>query len=467
MGRLDDYQILVGRAASKMTRRRGMQSSAAQKAEPCDGDSNSTSNDSSSGLLFLGNPHQSVPVALLRDPRLGAVDKIGWQMMRLCTTDDQCTAFPSYDDLQPMLSSGIGKIASRGTVARVVAVLRLTRWLSLCHRARNTLNGRVVGNVYVLHDEPLSPVEGAMLDREYIDLVAKCREHKDRVVREVAGSVYQEMTDAGVWIRPKPLDRLNQRAKRFQEMHGQQGQPSVATGNENTRTEAGVGDTSQFASRTKSRNNNLDLSSRRELSEEQSRTNLSSHSELSLKSNTYRLVRVANSDPTVVRSSNKHTYCTTPPSDERELFWPGNLEFGPGERDDIAMKLGPLPIDMRQAVLDETAGQVAAGKAQNAPGLLHGLVKRALTGQFRPTRYAQSIADRRGERYVAEPPPSAPAGAGASVNTGAVVRSGHEGRTSASVASGNAEGQGKCRLESLSAEGAEARRQMLTMLGLN
>src|SRR5690554_3597980 len=150
MSRIADWEILIGRAASAMTQRRGDHAPASQHSDNAAG-------EPSDGLVFLGNVHDTVPRALLLDRRLGAVDVLGWQMIRMLCNADRTTAFPTYDELQPLLRSSIGSQASRGTVARVMAILRLTRWLSLSHRARHETNGRVIGNVYVLHDEPVSP----------------------------------------------------------------------------------------------------------------------------------------------------------------------------------------------------------------------------------------------------------------------------------------------------------------------
>lgn len=52
-----------------------------------------------------------------------------------------------------------GKHASRETVAKALTVLRLTRWLSLGRKVRNEISGQVQGNVYLLHDEPVTPAE--------------------------------------------------------------------------------------------------------------------------------------------------------------------------------------------------------------------------------------------------------------------------------------------------------------------
>jgi hypothetical protein len=52
-------------------------------------------------------------------------------------------------------------------------VLRLTRWLSLVRHRRDPKTGRVLGNLYVLHDEPLTLYENIQLDPAYLPLVSQ------------------------------------------------------------------------------------------------------------------------------------------------------------------------------------------------------------------------------------------------------------------------------------------------------
>ncbi|RCV86894.1 STY4528 family pathogenicity island replication protein [Billgrantia montanilacus] len=402
MGRhVADWQILVGRAASAITQRRGTHATAQEGG-----------NESPDGLLFLGNPHETVPRALLLDRRLGAVDILGWQMIRLLANADRTTAFPTYDDLQPLLRNGVDSQASRGTVARVIAVLRLTRWLSLAHRARNETTGRVIGNVYVLHDEPVDTAEARLLDDDYIDFVLQSCRHKNRIVREVAISMRAELEEEGALsdvgtadqtALKAPMARLNRRARRFQEMRSQVNAPSSPR-----ELEQFAAASPQLSTRTQRKNKGLATGSPREPSDTPSRTDLSSPRELSQESSTYRLVRDANSVPTVVRSSKLPTTSTGSENQDsrHELFWSDHLELSADERRSLSDGLSDLPNDLCQAVLDETSGRVAAGKSDNPRGLLHALIRRAKTGEFRATRFAQRQAERRGERYITDTPDS-------------------------------------------------------------
>ncbi|WP_256344692.1 STY4528 family pathogenicity island replication protein, partial [Pseudomonas sp. D5002] len=86
-----------------------------------------------------------------------------------------------------------GVQASRETIARVLTMLRLTRWLSLVSRGRDQVSGRLQGSLYVLHDEPLTPAEAMELDQDYLELVGHCLSHNTKAVRIVAQHVLEEI----------------------------------------------------------------------------------------------------------------------------------------------------------------------------------------------------------------------------------------------------------------------------------
>ncbi|MDD5394328.1 MAG: STY4528 family pathogenicity island replication protein [Thiothrix sp.] len=117
------------------------------------------------GLLFLGNPQLVFPRLLFEDPVLEPVDRNVWAAVKLAAASgDSITAFPSYREL--MLRCNVG---SKATIARSISILRSTRWLTVCKARLRDANGRVRGNIYALHDEPLQLAETLELDDHYID----------------------------------------------------------------------------------------------------------------------------------------------------------------------------------------------------------------------------------------------------------------------------------------------------------
>ena len=150
----------------------------------------------SDGFLFSGNRHESVPRALFLDRRLTPLERNAWQVFRLRLNDDGVTAFPTYDQLRPYLASmPCAAQASHETVARALTLLRLTRWLSLVRRRRDPKTGRVLGNLYVLHDEPLTPFEAMQLDPGYLGLVSQALTHAAKAVQIVGMHSLKEIAE--------------------------------------------------------------------------------------------------------------------------------------------------------------------------------------------------------------------------------------------------------------------------------
>ncbi|EAN5736104.1 helix-turn-helix domain-containing protein [Salmonella enterica] len=146
------------------------------------------------GLLFTGNIHDAYPRALILDMRLSPLDRMCWIMIRQYALQNDGAIFPSYDELQKLLSSPGSGLASRDTVSRALTMLRLTGWLSLCKRVRDT-GGRVRGNIYAQHDEPLSAKDAEVFDPGWLDMLGKACGHKYREVRETAWRVLEGILD--------------------------------------------------------------------------------------------------------------------------------------------------------------------------------------------------------------------------------------------------------------------------------
>ncbi|WP_308142558.1 STY4528 family pathogenicity island replication protein [Burkholderia pseudomallei] len=149
---------------------------------------------SGDAVLFSGNRHETVPRALFLDRRLTPLERNAWQVIRLQVQRDGITAFPTYEELAPYLASmPCTTKASSETVARALTVLRLTRWLSLVQRRRDPSTGRHQGNLYVLHDEPLSPFEAIQLDVDYLDLISRALSHASKAIQSIGNHVLEEL----------------------------------------------------------------------------------------------------------------------------------------------------------------------------------------------------------------------------------------------------------------------------------
>ena len=139
-------------------------------------------------LLFLGNRHHAVPALVVQDPVLEPVDKLIWMVIYDNGRETGAKAvFPSYTDI-----ARLANVASTSTVARAIAILRATRWLSLCARGRDA-GGRFSGNVYALHDEPLPLADALHLDPSYMAFLQASRRHHHARVRRVAAAVCESL----------------------------------------------------------------------------------------------------------------------------------------------------------------------------------------------------------------------------------------------------------------------------------
>lgn len=166
-----------------------------------------TVHPSSDTMLFLGNRHASFPALVVQDPILEPVDKLVWMAIRLQVGETGGnTAFPSYAYIGRTVN-----VSSKSTISRAIAILRATRWLTLCARLRAS-SGRFRGNVYALHDEPLPLVDAIHLDSGYMQFLRESADHRHARVHAVARGVLDtidEDIEAGrnVCIEEHPIHR--------------------------------------------------------------------------------------------------------------------------------------------------------------------------------------------------------------------------------------------------------------------
>ncbi|UII69659.1 STY4528 family pathogenicity island replication protein [Pseudomonas sp. HN11] len=305
------------------------------------------------GFLFSGKSHEVVPRRLLLDNRLTPLERNAWQVFRLML-QGQGVVTPRYEDLQPYLSSvPYGVSASRETIARVLTMLRLTRWLSLVSRGRDQLSGRLQGSLYVLHDEPLTPAEAMELDQDYLELVGHALDHATKAVRIVAQHIVEEIRQDKNIDQGRLPTRLESWGEHWTPQELDQATDEVLHDSE--------------------------LSSDHSVP---NRVGLRSDSEPGLNANVSGTVRKPNAACTVLKES----ICTVPRATPAvdNLHWPDPLHLSPNERQAVAVALNKLkPVD-RQPVLNEAGARCAAGGIRKPAAYLMGLIQRALKGDFRP-----------------------------------------------------------------------------------
>jgi hypothetical protein len=318
---------------------------------------------SGDAFLFSGNRHETVPRRLFLDRRLTPLERNAWQVFRLMLNDDGVTAFPTYEQLRPWLASmPCAGQASHETVARALTLLRLTRWLSLVRRRRDAKTGRILGNLYVLHDEPLTPFEAMQLDPDYLQLVSQALGHSAKAVQIVGLHTLKEIGEDPMLAGRTLPSRLQVLAERLasQGVGAHESYPQ-----EDATHESEEGATSLLR--------NPD--------------DPTSESEAGSKPAPDASLRNPKQARTV-RSSRINEVRTTAQAQAQaralgDLQWPKRFaELKAEQQTGARVALQQVDAALRQAVLDEWAARCSNHGIRNPAGYLFGIIQRAIHGEF-------------------------------------------------------------------------------------
>ncbi|MFT3757257.1 STY4528 family pathogenicity island replication protein [Thauera sp.] len=348
---------------------------------------------SGDAFLFSGNRHETVPRRLFHDRRLTPLERNAWQVFRLMLNDDGVTAFPTYEQLRPWLASmPCAGQASHETVARALTLLRLTRWLSLVRRRRDAKTGRILGNLYVLHDEPLTPFEAMQLDPDYLQLVSQALGHSAKAVQIVGLHTLKEIGEDPMLAGRTLPSRLQVLAERLasQGVGAHEGYPQ-----EDATHESEEGTTSLLR--------NPD--------------DPTSESEAGSKPAPDASLRNPKQARTV-RSSRINEVRTTAQAQAQaralgDLQWPKRFaELKAEQQTGARVALQQVDAALRQAVLDEWAARCSSHSIRNPAGYLFGIIQRAIHGEFNAwaKKDAPSAHAPPNEQPPPAPPPSQPQG---------------------------------------------------------
>ncbi|EGL5267107.1 helix-turn-helix domain-containing protein [Salmonella enterica] len=315
-----------------------------------------------SGLLFLGNVHDAVPRRLFLDSRLSPLDKMAWVMIRLYAQQNEGAVFPTYDELQCQLALPHSDKASRETVSRALLMLRLTGWLSLCKRVRDK-SGRIRGNIYAQHDEPLGLFDAEYFDPGWIDAVADACLHTNKTIRLTALAVLQDI---------KSDTRMRHRHSRVALIEARLSDPQTPQEMVSSRQKKTPGSETEPGRKLQN--------SESELSCLKGDILPGSDSELSRKLSDGGLVRKSNRYVRSFTQSVKDTYV----GGESRLSWPTAVveRVNTPDRDMLERQLSVLPDGLGQKILDDLAGRMKVMEVRNVTAYLLANLKRAREGQF-------------------------------------------------------------------------------------
>lgn len=141
-------------------------------------------NKQTDSLVFIGNWQDAIPRSIWVDALLSAIDVRCWGVIRTQAVSGSAVML----SLNNLLKDTLGY--SNATVSRVIFILRLSRWISLCSTLR-TETGKFRGNVYAVHDKPVSLEDAIYLDRNYIEFVKRQTSHSNNAIKTLAQSIWQ------------------------------------------------------------------------------------------------------------------------------------------------------------------------------------------------------------------------------------------------------------------------------------
>lgn len=347
------------------------------------------------GLLFFGNQHETVPTRLLFDTYLTSRAKLAWQLIKYKAREFQSGLFPPYEVLAKLLSDKPYDNAtlSRKLVSQTLLLLRLTRWLTLCETVRNE-QGQILGNVYILHDEPMPIIDTIQLNHDYIALLESAVNHRDNFVRGVANHIVENLlSDNTQWHYISHIDWMRARLQDYQQ-----------------RPQMDNADVPAYHQNLNRIQENL-LSSNRELGEnvgELSKNNQSSKRELSqIKPSSNRELSLQNDDKSLISglvpkgnsglspystgtSIYINTYCT---GNVSEIDWPATIRFSPLEKAAISQTMRGLDLGLCKAIMFELEQRTIKGEVKKPQGYVMTLIQRAHRSEFKPYLYEQHLTE--------------------------------------------------------------------------
>ena len=243
-------------------------------------------------------------------------------------------------------------------MARALTLLRLTRWLSLVRRRRDPRTGRIQGNLYVLHDEPLSPFEAIQLDAHYLGLVSQALTHAAKAVQIVGMNTLKEIAEDPLLSGRTLPTRLQVLAQRMA-LHGwtTPGYPQEGADHE---SEEGQEALLRNAARP------------------------SSESEAGPKPAPDGSLRIPKEGRTV-RIDRMNEVRTVPRVRAMQnLRLPERfLRLKDEQQAGALVALQQVDETQRQAVLDEWAARCGGSTVRNPAGYLFGIIQKALRGEFK------------------------------------------------------------------------------------
>lgn len=228
--------------------------------------------------------------------------------------------------------------------------------------------GQILGNVYVMNDEPISMMDNIEIDNDYLRFLEKALKHNDSIIRDVATDIVEKMLKQNKlnWYIFSHMDIIRERYSEYDPRLSKL-QSKLPTNLE------------QVMEKAKD-----DLLTNMELSKK-SEKHPSSNMELSQKNNDNYLIQnhfnksKEESYTCTVHSTNNIMYSTC--TSELKQFL-NELSLSPLEIKSVLQNTVNLDEQTIQAIMVETKYRLSQGNIKKPVGYLISLIKRAQRGKF-------------------------------------------------------------------------------------
>ena len=137
-------------------------------------------------LMVISHWQDAIPRSIWVDPALDAVDVRSWGVMRTQAASGSAGNLSLNQLLKDQLHY------SKATISKVIYVLRLTRWISLCSKPSSSETGPQ-GNQYTVHDTPCTINDAIHLDAHYLAFVKKQLTHTNKQISNIAQWVWKSI----------------------------------------------------------------------------------------------------------------------------------------------------------------------------------------------------------------------------------------------------------------------------------
>ncbi len=161
-------------------------------------------------VLFTGNQHDAIPRSMILNEDLSPQERITWMVLRTGTTDP---TKPGAIAKRSDLARAIGVSAPTVTTHR--AMLRVHRWVTHCKHVRN--HGKFIGDIYLLHDDPLSLITTLEIDPTYIQFLELQQQSGNKRLRAAASRILMEVAALLSDSRTTELELLENRMNRYKQ----------------------------------------------------------------------------------------------------------------------------------------------------------------------------------------------------------------------------------------------------------